>query len=78
MNALRFTSIFIALVSTVAVSVAEEPAWARSDSKIVTAQSLSGIDWQPNLDAAKKMAGKTQPGKPIVLLRVLGNLDDKL
>jgi len=41
-------------------------------------QRLFGIDWQPSLDAAQKEARRTPTARPIVLFRVLGNLDDKL
>jgi hypothetical protein len=41
-------------------------------------RELFGLSWQPTLDAARAEDRRTQPGRPIVLLRVLGDLDDKL
>jgi hypothetical protein len=41
-------------------------------------RELYGIAWQPDLAAATRKARQTEPGKPIVLLRMLGKLDDKL
>ena len=37
-----------------------------------------GIRWEPTLAEAIGRSGKFDPGKPIVLLRLLGTLDDKL
>jgi hypothetical protein len=41
-------------------------------------RQLFGVTWQPSLGAAVHLAQATESGKPIVLLRVLGKLDDKL
>lgn len=40
--------------------------------------TVQGIHWQPSLAAAITVAQQSGTGKPIVLLRVLGKLDDKL
>lgn len=78
MHALRLAVAVAAMAVTPLVVVAEEPGQGKTSKQKVGEQSLFGINWQSNLDAAKKVARKTQPGKPIVLLRVLGELDDKL
>jgi hypothetical protein len=64
----------LAILACVSTSVnADEPAPTRKG-----VQKLFGIDWQPGLHAPIHTAQKRAPAKPIVLLRVLGELDDKL
>ena len=77
MIALRFILVVMAGAGMVTDLAAEQPVRAKS-AKNENVQSLFGTDWQPSLDGAKKVAGKAQPGKPILFLRVLGKLDDKL
>jgi hypothetical protein len=38
-------------------------------------QELSGITWHRDVAAALRAAQKSRPGKPVLLLRVLGDLD---
>jgi len=58
------------------VSAGDNP--AKPPTAKAGVQRLFGIDWQPSLDAAQKEARRTPSARPIVLFRVLGNLDDKL
>jgi hypothetical protein len=77
MNAMRWLFGVLALAGAASTALADRPAAATKATK-GDVQRLFGITWQPDLDAARKAAGKTAPGQPIVLLRVLGKLDDKL
>jgi hypothetical protein len=39
---------------------------------------LHGVRWEPSLAAAMAAGRQCDPARPIVLLRLLGTLDDKL
>jgi hypothetical protein len=54
------------------------PQKARDVEKPRALQTLYGVEWQPTLEAAQKAAQETPRGKPILVLRLLGKLDDKL
>jgi hypothetical protein len=57
-------------------ALGEQP--ARAVPAPAAAQELFGVVWQPDLAAATQEAQNAEPGKPVVLLRVLGCLDAKL
>ena len=66
----------LALVVGTSTDVSAGDTPAKPPTARVGGQRLFGIDWQPSFDAAQKEARRT--ARPIVLFRVLGNLDDKL
>jgi hypothetical protein len=79
MNAMKFLFNLLVLAATVSTALTAERTLASKKVKPRTRpEKLFGITWQANLDAATKAAKQTPGGKPIVLLRVLGDLDDRL
>jgi len=76
MKTALFSVCALAIVFGTSTNVSADGTPAKPPTPRSGVQRLFGIDWQPSLDAAQKEARKTS--RPIVLFRVLGNLDDKL
>ncbi len=55
-------------------SLALAPAFA-GPPKADETQELSGITWRRDVAAALRAAQQSKPAKPVLLLRVLGDLD---